>query len=344
MLRNDLPHTSFEDQRRLTDVRDSVLMSALPPLDQPVAWVVVHGHEQVGPYALDVLIDEVIAERLADTTPVWWPPLGDWTTIRNSSELVGEIERRRRTDAPGWAPVVTGDAEVEGSGPEYPGAGVADATVTEPEVEVIDFEVLELEPTTDPDSDDDEAGIVDAVITSPIVTTRRTDTVLVALVDRSRSIAERLEAISEADDLFVSTMVTVGDAHGLSFSDHHSGPDEHRINLRDQSGDRELTVLLGRVPTGVHDVTVDPVLPLSMVLSVRGLVPSATMPDTGRDTTDEHGSIVIAVDERSGRLTGRIALFLATPDYVDDTLTVDVDRLYRDLERVVAALDASLIE
>lgn len=311
-----------------------------------MAWVVVHGREQVGPYALELLIDEVIAGRLADTTPVWWPPLADWTTIRDNVGLLAEIERRRRTDAPGWAPTVVGDAGSEDpAGPPGPGIALgpaAQSVGTDPEVELVEPDVVELEPIGEPDGDEDDVGVVDAVITSPITGIRRSTPELAGLVDRSRRIAERLQAISAADDVLLSTMIAVGEAHGLAFTDHHSGPEEHRINLRDESGDRELTVLLGRIANGSHDIMVDPVLPLSMTLGMRNLV----RPETGSsDTigTEEHGSIVVSVDERSGRLTAWISLYLATSDYADDTLTVDADRLYRDLDMVVVALDGSLI-
>lgn len=83
-------------------------MSDLPPLDQPLAWVVVHGNEQAGPYTLDLLITEVVAGRLSDSTPVWWPPLRDWTTIASSPDLLDEIARRRGAMSPGWAPQSTG--------------------------------------------------------------------------------------------------------------------------------------------------------------------------------------------------------------------------------------------
>ncbi|MGB3410851.1 MAG: GYF domain-containing protein [Microthrixaceae bacterium] len=80
-------------------------MSDLPPLDQQQAYVVVGSNEQVGPYALELLISEVVAGRLADTTPVWWPSLTDWTTMAAHPGVAAEIARRRSAagSAPGWA-------------------------------------------------------------------------------------------------------------------------------------------------------------------------------------------------------------------------------------------------
>ena len=70
-------------------------MSDLPPLDQPQAYVVVGPNDQRGPYALDLLIGEVVAGRLHDATPVWWPGLAEWTTMSGNAGVAGEIARRR---------------------------------------------------------------------------------------------------------------------------------------------------------------------------------------------------------------------------------------------------------
>ncbi len=70
-------------------------MSDLPPLDQPQAYVVVGPNDQRGPYALDLLIGEVVAGRLHDATPVWWPGLAEWTTMSGHPGVAAEIARRR---------------------------------------------------------------------------------------------------------------------------------------------------------------------------------------------------------------------------------------------------------
>ena len=80
-------------------------MSDLPPLDQAQAYVVVGPNDQRGPYTMELLIDEVVAGRLSDTTPVWWPALTDWTTLSAHPGVAGEIARRRSAAAPApeWA-------------------------------------------------------------------------------------------------------------------------------------------------------------------------------------------------------------------------------------------------
>ncbi|HNG22941.1 MAG TPA: GYF domain-containing protein, partial [Microthrixaceae bacterium] len=70
-------------------------MSDLPPLDQPQAYVVVGPNDQRGPYTLDLLIGEVVAGRLHDATPVWWPGLAEWTTMNGQAAVAAEIARRR---------------------------------------------------------------------------------------------------------------------------------------------------------------------------------------------------------------------------------------------------------
>ena len=80
-------------------------MSSLPPLEDPVAYVVVGPNDQRGPYTLELLVSEVAAGRLADTTPVWWPGLADWTTLGVHPETAVLIETRRNMAAPApeWA-------------------------------------------------------------------------------------------------------------------------------------------------------------------------------------------------------------------------------------------------
>ena len=74
-------------------------MSELPPLEQPQAYVVVGPNDQRGPYTLDLLIGEVVAGRLHDATPVWWPGLAEWTTMNAHPGVAAEIARRRVGEA-----------------------------------------------------------------------------------------------------------------------------------------------------------------------------------------------------------------------------------------------------
>lgn len=77
-------------------------MSDLPALDQAQSYVVVGPDDQRGPYTLELLVSEVVAGRLDDNTPVWWPGLPDWTTMVGHPAVAAEIARRR--GAPQQAP------------------------------------------------------------------------------------------------------------------------------------------------------------------------------------------------------------------------------------------------
>ncbi len=81
-------------------------MSDLPPLDQSQAYVVVGPNDQRGPYTMELLISEVLAGRLSEATPVWWPGLADWTTMGGHPGVSAELARRRSSTpagAPAWA-------------------------------------------------------------------------------------------------------------------------------------------------------------------------------------------------------------------------------------------------
>jgi hypothetical protein len=79
-------------------------MTDLPPLDQPQAYVVVGPNDQRGPYTLELLIGEVLAGRLHDATPVWWPGLAEWTTMGGHPGVAAELARRRAGYAAPEAP------------------------------------------------------------------------------------------------------------------------------------------------------------------------------------------------------------------------------------------------
>lgn len=340
----------------MSDVKQSVGMDGLPPLDEPIAWVVVHGHERVGPYSLELLIDEVVAGRLAGTTPVWWPPLADWTTIMADEELAGEIERRRMADAPGWAPMSLAGGPVSPSQPDPtagsegsvhdPNGEYATYQTSRPEavvaVEIVEAEVVDFD--VDPESFDDDQEIIDAIITVPSVSPERPNTVFLDLLDRSARLAQRVRAVASVDEAFVSEMVSVGELHGMGFADHHSGTDEHRIHLRDVSGDRELTVLLGRVAPGSFAATPESVIPLSAVMSARGLARSGLVATSTPQPSEQDTSVAVVFDDRSGRTTASVSLFLGVSDYVDQGLAVDSPRLRQDLDSIIEALDKALAD
>ncbi|MFV0316107.1 MAG: DUF4339 domain-containing protein [Microthrixaceae bacterium] len=70
-------------------------MSDLPPTDQAQCYVVVGPDDQRGPYTLELLVTEVVAGRLDENTPVWWPGLADWTTMAAHPGVAAEVTARR---------------------------------------------------------------------------------------------------------------------------------------------------------------------------------------------------------------------------------------------------------
>jgi len=91
-------------------------MTDLPPLDQPQAYVVVGPNDQRGPYTLELLIGEVLAGRLHDATPVWWPGLAEWTTMNAHPGVAAELARRRAAyaDPQAYAPTPQAPAPAPG--------------------------------------------------------------------------------------------------------------------------------------------------------------------------------------------------------------------------------------
>ena len=111
-------------------------MSDLPPLDQPQAYVVVGPNDQRGPYTLDLLIGEVVAGRLHDATPVWWPGLAEWTTMNGQAAVAAEIARRRGVEVQA-APAPVAPAPEAAAAPASPTAtdpysGYSAAPATDP--------------------------------------------------------------------------------------------------------------------------------------------------------------------------------------------------------------------
>lgn len=109
-------------------------MTDLPPLDQPQAYVVVGPNDQRGPYTLELLIGEVLAGRLHDATPVWWPGLAEWTTMSSHPGVAGELARRRAAyaDPQAYAPQPQAPAPAPGQYEQAQGYGYDTAAPAQP--------------------------------------------------------------------------------------------------------------------------------------------------------------------------------------------------------------------
>lgn len=325
-------------------------MSELPPLDQPQAYVVVGPNDQRGPYTMDLLIGEVVAGRLSDATPVWWPGLADWTTMGAHPAVSAEIARRRAPDAPpAWAapqspapeqpaqqaqdvpaPAQTAPAQTapdQTGESQAGGAQVEDsASFAPPAAEPVGAEpVVASEPVI-------ETEIVEASVVE------LDDGSLEAFADLVRRSSERaaVQALVDAADSQLVEAVTEGitsagftPAEQIDLEDHHE--------LRFDGPDQDLVVAsLGR-PTArtAEALRSDHV---GLTLSYRASVSGARI-DEG---TGEHGEVIITADEWTGQSTSSVRLFLGLDHYLDAEGRVRREALAGDIAAATAVLRARL--
>ena len=123
-------------------------MTDLPPRDQQQTWIVVHGNEQAGPYGLDLLIDEVVAGRLPENTPVWWPSLPDWTTMSVHPAIAAEIARRRSASTTNWLAPESPSVFSQPQGPGSLQAGAPQGTESAPQAVQPDSALYAAQPDT----------------------------------------------------------------------------------------------------------------------------------------------------------------------------------------------------
>lgn len=313
-------------------------MSDLPPLDQPQAHVVVGPNDQRGPYALELLISEVVAGRLSDETPVWWPELADWTTMGSHPGLAAELQRRR---APAPAPA-----------PAWADPAVQPAPAPEPVAEA----PTQPEPTADPfappaaivvEDDIEDAVIVEdtiVVVDGEIVAEEITVSVIeqhhvdayAGLVARSSARAEIRERVDTVDEAIVATVVSAAGDRGFDLSERADVDRAHELRFDAATGDL-LVISLGRVVASrVEDIR-DEHLPLTV--SVRSGASEGARPEDG---TGAHGEVRIVSDEWTGQATSTVGLFLGVGDYVSETLVLDEAALALDVASTIATVQHRL--
>lgn len=298
-------------------------MSDLPPLDQPQAYVVVGPNDQRGPYTLDLLIDEVVAGRLSEATPVWWPGLADWTTMSASSGAAAEIARRRQPAAPVAAAAAPSFAPAPASAPQE--------SVFAPAPEPAAAEPEGLDPIATDDPAIEDEVIAEAAIVEIDDGHIRAFAAFVARSGTRASIQARVDAVNEQ----LIEAVTAGVASGgFALSERTDEP--AHTELRFDGADDLVVVSLGRaLGRRIEDLRSDHV-PLSV--TYRGSVTGLEV-DQG---TGEHGEVVIAADEWTGQSTSSVRLFVGLDDYLDDRYEVQQGTLADDLAAIVAVLRARL--
>jgi hypothetical protein len=342
-------------------------MSDLPPLDQPQAYVVVGPNDQRGPYALDLLLGEVLTGRLNEATPVWWPGLADWTTLGGHPGTAAEIARRRggyaHPPAPpaGAAPAAGQYAETDAYA-----AGPAQAAAAAPSQDMSTgaYVAGPAGVETAPDAGTPDGGDVPVASTESATagagvsglpddaTAEVSPAEWLANGTGDREANDRASADEHAD--LTTRFVTVVDRSGAVASavDRVEGvgtafggaveaaatslgyaitddadPDDGIFAFDGASGDR-LVVVMGSV-AGADPTTFRSAVPLDVRVEndIEGI--------TASEGTGAHGEVVVSTAEWGGAASAQVSLFLPIADYVADDLTVDTATLERDVAAVI---------
>ncbi len=314
-------------------------MSDLPPLDQPQAHVVVGPNDQRGPYALELLISEVIAGRLSDETPVWWPGLPDWTTMGSHPGVAAELQRRRApapAPAPGWADPTPEPVEAQpayaapvGAAPADPFAAptareddIEDAVVVEDAIVVTDTVVVE------------DGQVVAESITVSAVEPHHAEAYS-GLVARSAARAQVRERVQVVDESIVSTVISAAADRGFELSERADVDRGHELRFDAASGDL-LVISLGRVAANSVDDIRGEQLPVTVSYRSGAYEGGA---DAG---TGAHGEVRIVSDEWTGQATSTVSLFLGVGDYFSESLELDEDGLALDVVATIATVQQRL--
>ncbi len=353
-------------------------MTDLPPLDQPQAYVVVGPNDQRGPYTMELLISEVVAGRLSDETPVWWPGLADWTTLGGHPAVAAELAARRApASAPAWAdPPVTSQVSEAPVADPY-AAPVADPfTVSAPD--------QQSEPIGDPFAPQSMVPEESEVVPAELVGDQSAAVVVdeTASDDSDPAIGTSFgepnvladEAPVDAEVIEVEEIVVLDETHHEVFAALVA-----RSSVRAQVQSRVDAVNEGVIDAVVAGVETQGVALAERVDTDRGaelrfdgvdgdlVVVSlgravASRPDDLRDDhvpvtasyrsgsrkadadqgSGSHGDVVVAADEWTGQSTSTVSLFLPLGDYLDADLMVDHDALARDAAATTAVLRSRL--
>lgn len=340
-------------------------MSDLPPLDAPQAYVVVAPDDQRGPYTVELLIGEVLAGRLSDATPVWWPGLPDWTTMGGHPGLAAEIARRRdaaAAPAPAWAPdpaapstapepTYEAPASYEAPAAAYDssatyGAGAYDAPASYDAPQQGGYEAAQPSGFEAPAEQANDYIEVDAVAGSlgtdeePVAATSEVDDetrrTFDAFVARSADLVGGANRAATAEEELVQAAIGALTDAGYTPAGRDVVDGSTELRFDSSAGDASLQVSLGRFGELTQDELPDAVIPLRMSAS------SISAGGGASTTTGEHGEIRVVADEWSGRSTASVELVLGLADYLDDRFGVDRDAVSRDLTAIAAVVRSRL--
>jgi hypothetical protein len=314
---------------------------------------------------MELLISEVIAGRLSEATPVWWPGLADWTTMGGHPGVVDELARRRAATAPaapGWAdPSAAADPYAAPAAADpyaapaadpyaapaadpYAAAAAADPfSAPQPEPQPDATPEPEAQPVAEPvagtgDSQVEDAEIVDAEVIEVdevVVADPAQHEVFTALVARSAVRADVQARIDGVNEQLIGAVAAAVVDHGFTFSERVDV--DRGAELRFDGSDGDLVMVsLGKATASRPEDLRDDHVPVT--LSYRSGARVATA-DPG---AGGHGDVVVAADEWTGQSTSSVSLFLGLGDYLDEHLTVDGPAVVRDIGATVAVLRSRL--
>ena len=352
-------------------------MSDLPPLDQSQAYVVVGPNDQRGPYTMELLISEVLAGRLSEATPVWWPGLADWTTMGGHPGVAGELASRRAAaapaDAPAWADPATQPAADPYAQPAAdPYAQPAADPYAQPAADPY------AQPAADPYAQPAADPFAAAAAAPAEVAAQDPDVVDAEVVEVDVAQVDVVDAGGEApldaEVIEVDEVVAVDPAHHEAFV-ALVARSTVRADLQAQV-DSVNEQLVGATAAAVVDqgfgfserVDVDRAFELRFDAADGDLVmvslgkAAAVRPEDLREDhvpvtisyrsgartvssepgSGAHGEVVVAADEWTGQSTSSVSLFLGLGDYLDERLAVDGQAVARDIGATVAVLRSRL--
>ena len=338
-------------------------MSDLPPLDQPQAWVVVGPDDQRGPYPLELLIGEVLAGRLHESTPVWWPGLGDWTTMNGHPGVAGELARRRQAYAnpQAYAPQPAAPAPAPGQyeqaqgyqaggtyqpastapGQDYSTAAYAAAPAPAEPVAAEPVPTEAPDPAADPGpSANGGVAAVEPEATVPddgeasSTNDNGHSAAFVGLVERSAAVASTVERVDAVGLAIGDTIIAAADAQGFRFSDRSTDDDEDRFSFDGDEGE-ELSVVVGSVAG--HDRT-----SFRSAVPLRVSVTAAHHSVEAEEHSDEHGAVAVTTTGWGGSATASVALYLPLADYFANGADLDSDAVERDVASAISVVRSRL--
>jgi hypothetical protein len=305
---------------------------------------------------MELLISEVLAGRLSEATPVWWPGLADWTTMGGHPGVMAELARRRSpaapaAPAPAWAepapqvdpyaqPAPAADPYAQPAQDPYAQPAAADpyaqpaADPFAPPADaddVVEAEVVEAELVVEgPDGEPEVLEVDEVVVVDPAH-----DEAFAALVVRSSARAEVQSRLDAVNEQLVDAVVAGVGAQGFTLGERVDVDRGAEMRFDGADGDLVMVSLGRAAAVRPEDLREDHV---PVTVSYR----SAAQDVRASDATGAHGEVVISADEWTGQSTSSVSLFLGLGDYLDESLALDRAAVERDLSATVAVLRSKL--